>query len=142
MSGRHFTSSCRDSASGLAPPNLIALVIHNKNHADRSERGRNDQDQDPALQRLNHSRARGSGLGVAERATLGKGRHRREQDDQSHQGNAKIQIDLETLMCFFRSLRIACLQDSSTRLLRPWYTVIKPEAVRPSILHAEQHSRR
>jgi len=33
----------------IVPPDLIALVIHNKNHAHRSERGRNDEDQNPAF---------------------------------------------------------------------------------------------
>jgi hypothetical protein len=33
--------------------------MHDNNHANRSECGRNDENQNPAFQRLNHARARG-----------------------------------------------------------------------------------
>src|SRR5208282_3549385 len=51
---------------------LIALAIHNEDHAHRHERRRDDKNQNPAAQGLNHSSTGGSSLGIAERATLGK----------------------------------------------------------------------
>src|SRR5207248_4034486 len=55
---------------------LIALAITNTDYTQRHERRRNDEDQDSALQRLNHARTRGGSLRIAQCATLGKSRQR------------------------------------------------------------------
>src|SRR6266478_2979147 len=68
-------------------PDLIALAIHNENHAHRHERGRDDKNQNPTAQSLNHSSTGGGRLGVAERATLGEGGERSGEQGQSNQGN-------------------------------------------------------
>ena len=59
----------------ILPSDLISFVMHNKNHANGCKSGRNDKDQNPALQRRNHSSASGSSLGITERAALGKSGH-------------------------------------------------------------------
>ena len=56
---------------------LIAFAIADEDYADRHQRGGSDQDEDAALQCLNHASAGGRGLGIAERAALGSGRDRR-----------------------------------------------------------------
>jgi hypothetical protein len=55
--GRHLPALVLSIAL-LVPPDLIALAMHDNNHANRSECGRNDENQNPAFQRLNHARAR------------------------------------------------------------------------------------
>ena len=72
-------------APRVAASNLIALAMQDKNHANGSERRRDDQDQYPAAQCLNHPRPRGSRLSVAKRATLGESRHGGQQQDQYRQ---------------------------------------------------------
>ena len=69
----------------ILPSDLIAFVMHNENHAHGCESGRNDKDQNAALQRSNHSSASGSRLGITERAALGKSGHSGQQQDQSCQ---------------------------------------------------------
>src|SRR5271169_5640937 len=64
---------------------LIALVIHNKNHANGSKCGRKNKDQNPTTQGFNHSSARGGSLRIAERTILGKSRYGGHQQDQSRQ---------------------------------------------------------
>jgi hypothetical protein len=65
---------------------LIALAANNKDHANRHESWRNDEDQNSAAQGLNHANARGSGLGIAQGAALGEGWGRAEHG-QSHKRN-------------------------------------------------------
>src|SRR5947209_7170423 len=73
-------------ATVVGASNLIEFAMNNKNHTDRSERGRENQDQNPALQCLDHSSAGRSRLSVTERAALGKSRHSGQQQDQCCQG--------------------------------------------------------
>src|ERR1700674_652869 len=56
----------------ILPSDLIAFVMHNENHAHGCECGRNDKDQNAALQRCDHASASGSRLGITERAALRK----------------------------------------------------------------------
>src|ERR1019366_1510492 len=70
---------------------LIAFAIHNKNHANRHERGRDDKDQNPTAQGLNHSSTGGGRLRIAERAALGEGWERGGEYDQSNQCNTNKQ---------------------------------------------------
>src|SRR5258707_10971585 len=71
----------------IFPSDLITLVMHNENHANRHERGRDDKDQNAAAQGLNHPSTGGGRLRIAERATLGEGRERGSEQGQSNQGN-------------------------------------------------------
>ena len=66
---------------------LMAFAVHNKNHAHRHERGREDENQNPAAQGLNHSSTGGGCLRIAERATLGEGRERSGEHGQYNQRN-------------------------------------------------------
>ena len=61
------------SVAVLCLSNLIAFVMHDKKHANRAERGWDDENQNPALQRLDHLRAGKSSLRVAKRAALREG---------------------------------------------------------------------
>src|SRR5579864_250922 len=72
-----------------APLELISFVMNDKNHTHRHERGRNDKDQNPTAQGLNHSSSCGGSLGVAKCAILGKYWKRDGQHNQSHQRAAK-----------------------------------------------------
>ena len=58
----------------IALPALIAFAINNENHANRHKRRRDDKNQNPTAQGLNHSSAGGGRLRIAERATLREGR--------------------------------------------------------------------
>jgi len=66
---------------GVSFHGLISLAIADEDYADGHQRRGSDQDEDAALQCLNHASAGGRGLGIAERAALGGGRDRREQED-------------------------------------------------------------
>ena len=66
-------------------PDLIALAEHDKNHANRSQRGRANQDENSASQGLNHFRSGGCSLRITKRAALSGSRDRRQQEDQSHE---------------------------------------------------------
>src|SRR5882724_6720060 len=71
----------------ISRSDLIALVVQDKNHANGKKRWRDDENQDPALEGLNHPAPGGSRLGIAEGATLGRcraGRGEREESDQRH----------------------------------------------------------
>ena len=70
---------------------LIAFAINNENHANRHERGRDDKNQNPTAQGLNHSSTGGGRLRIAERAALGEGRERGGEHDQSNQHNTNKQ---------------------------------------------------
>src|SRR5580700_9864621 len=66
----------------VAVASLIAFAIADEDYPDGHEGWRSDEDQDAAAQGLNHARARGGGLRIAERAALGQSRQRRQQDEQ------------------------------------------------------------
>jgi hypothetical protein len=70
---------------GLVSLKPIVLATHNENHANGSQRRRNNKDQNPTLQCLNHSSARGSRLSITEGTILRKSRHGGEQQGQSRQ---------------------------------------------------------
>ena len=72
-------------AIAVVASNLIAFAVYYKNHSNGTERGRNDEDQNSALQCLNHASASGRCLSVAEGAALRKGRHSGQQQDESRQ---------------------------------------------------------
>src|SRR6202795_186747 len=72
----------------ILPSDLITFVMHNENHANRHERGRDDKNQNPTAQGLNHSTTGGGRLRITERATLGKGRERSGEHGQSSQCNS------------------------------------------------------
>src|SRR6267143_6565628 len=72
----------------IVPSDLITFVMHNENHANRHERGRDDKNQNPTAQGLNHSTTGGGRLGITERATLGEGRERGGKHGQSSQPNS------------------------------------------------------
>jgi hypothetical protein len=70
---------------------LTVFATHDKNHSNGSERGRNNQNQNPALQCVNHSSSGRSGLRVTQRAALRKSRNGgSEQDDQSQPCQSKV----------------------------------------------------
>src|ERR1700746_667960 len=73
----------------LRSTDLIALVVHDKDHADRCQRWRNNEDQNPTAQRLNHSLPSGCGLRVAQRTLLGKGWRRRQYEHQAQESEAQ-----------------------------------------------------
>ena len=72
-------------------PELMAFAINNENHAHRHEGGRDDQNQNPAAQGLNHASARGSRLRITQRTTLGKGREGRGEHGQRNQRKTAMQ---------------------------------------------------
>src|SRR5713101_3210272 len=69
----------------IGPSDLITFVINNENHANRHERWRDDKNQNPTAQGLNHSSTGGGRLRITERATLGEGRERGGEHGQSSQ---------------------------------------------------------
>ena len=66
----------------------MAFAIHNENHADRHEGGRDDEDQDPAAKGLNHASAGGRRLGIAEGTALGKSLGRSGEHNYSDESNS------------------------------------------------------
>src|SRR5579862_1078639 len=54
----------------LGSPHLVTFLTQDKNHAHRTQRRRNDKDQNSALQRVYHPRASRSGLSITEGTTL------------------------------------------------------------------------
>jgi hypothetical protein len=67
----------------IVPLELIAPAADDEDHADGSEGGRDDKDQYPTAQSLNHSRPGGSPLRIAESAILGEGRKRQCQEQRN-----------------------------------------------------------
>src|SRR5579864_8637509 len=71
----------------LNPPDLVALAVHEKNHADGSKRRRDDEDKNPVAQRLDHLRPGRGGLRVTQRTALGENRHGKDKDKQRQPKN-------------------------------------------------------
>src|SRR6266851_8689588 len=72
----------------IGPSDLITFVINNENHANRHERGRDDKNQNPTAQGLNHSTTGRGRLRIAQRAALREGRERGGEHEQSSQPNS------------------------------------------------------
>ena len=56
----------------LGESDLIPLVIHDENHAYRHQSGGHNENENPALQGLDHAGASRGCLGITKRAALGE----------------------------------------------------------------------
>src|ERR1700722_19207621 len=68
----------------IGGPKLVDPTMNHEKQADGSKGWRNDENQNPAAQCLDHARARGSPLRITEGTVLGESRKRRCQEQCGH----------------------------------------------------------